>query len=220
MKHTIGMTLTASWLVAGVTVGAQSFLTRTFDTDKAGVLPPGFTVALFRPPAGQTELGKWLLRRPGAEAYLMHAPRPGTSGYTMAIGESPAVRDLTVSVRLRLAGGQRTGGLVWRYRDVQNFYAALLDLSDGDMALYRVSSGDLITLEAEDGLELDVNAWHTLKVTHDDEDISVSLGGIRVFENNRGRNRVGGPGLVGLLASGTSEVWFDDLRAEVRHPRR
>ena len=78
MKHTIGMTLTASWLVAGVTVGAQSFLTRTFDTDKAGVLPPGFTVALFRPPAGQTELGKWLLRRPGAEAYLMHAPRPGT----------------------------------------------------------------------------------------------------------------------------------------------
>jgi hypothetical protein len=63
---------------------------------------------------------------------------------------------------------------------------------------------------------LDVNAWHTLKVTHDDEEISVSLGGIRVFEDNSRRNRGGGAGAVGLFARSDSEVWFDDLRLDRR----
>jgi hypothetical protein len=217
---TISMTLAASWLAAGVTVGAQALLlTRTFDADKPGVLPRGFTLAMFRP-LGQTDPGKWVLRRPGSEAYLTHAAIPRSGGYAMAIADESAVQDLTASVRLRLAGGQRAGGLVWRYHDVQNFYAAILNLAGQEMAIYRVSAGDLIRIEFEDDLELDVNAWHMLKVIHDDEQIRVSLGGIRVFEDDRRRNRAGGAGLVGLIAGRSSEVWFDDLRVEARRPRR
>jgi hypothetical protein len=213
MTQTISMALAASWLMAGAAVGAQALLTRTFDTDKIGALPPGFTLASYR----QSDPGRWLVRGPAAaQAHVVHLATPGATGYAMALADASTVENQVASIRLRLAGGARSGGLVWRYRDVQNFYAAVLDLTEGDLSLFRVSSGDLIRLEFEDGLELDVNAWHTLKVTHDDEEISVSLGGIRVFEDSRRRNRTGGPGAVGLLATGDSEVWFDDLRVDRR----
>jgi hypothetical protein len=217
MRHTIGMTLAASWLAAGITVGGQTLLTRAFDTDKAGAPPAGFTLTTFRP--GPTS--KWLVRSPAGQAHVVHLATPGattaaSTSYANALAEGATAEDQVVSVRLRLEGGTRSGGLVWRYRDVQNFYAVVLDLREGDLAMYRVSSGNLIRLEFEDGLELDVNGWHTLKVTHDDEEISVSLGGIRVFEDTRRRNRGGGPGAVGLFARSDSEVWFDDLRVDRR----
>jgi hypothetical protein len=213
----ISAALAATWLAASAALAAQTILTRTFEADKPGVPPPGFSFVTFRP--GPTS--KWLIRGPAAQAHAVHLATPGASTagntpYAIALAEGPATDDQEVSVRLRLAGGTRSGGLVWRYRDVQNFYAALLDLSDGDLALYRVLSGNSTRLEFEDDLELDVNAWHTLKVTHDDEEISVSLGGIRVFEDNSRRNRGGGSGLVGLFARSDSEVWFDDLRVVQR----
>ncbi len=217
MKHTIGMTLAASWLAAGLTVGAQTLLTRAFDTDKPGAPPAGFTLTTFRP--GPTS--KWLVRGPASQAHVVHLATPGATTaantpYAIARAEGAMAEDQVVSVRLRLEGGTRSGGLVWRYRDIQNFYAVVLDLTDGDLAMYRVSSGNLIRIEFEDGLELDVNGWHTLKVIHDDEEISVSLGGVRVFEDTNRRNRSGGSGAVGLFARSDSEVWFDDLRVERR----
>jgi hypothetical protein len=214
---TLRLTLVVAWLAAGIAVSAQTLLSRAFDTDKAGAPPPGFTFATFRP--GPTS--QWLVRGPAAQGHVAHlaapgASTPGNTPYAIALADGPAVEDQVVSVRLRLAGGTRSGGLVWRYRDIRNFYAAVLDLTDGDLALYRILSGNSTRLEFEDGLELDVNAWHTLKVTHDDEEISVSLGGIRVFEDNSRRNRGGGAGAVGLFARSDSEVWFDDLRLDRR----
>ena len=75
-------------------------------------------------------------------------------------------------------------------------------------------------IEFEDDLELDVEAWHTMKVVHDDNEIAVSLGGIKVFEEHGRFVRVTTPGRVGLVATGSSEVWFDDWRVEPRQGRR
>ncbi len=216
--HALRLTLAASWLAAGTTLGAQVLLSRPFDADRAGALPAGFTLASFRREPGGPD--RWLVRGQASQHYLLHAPTAGAGGYALAVIDGTTVADQSTTVRLRLAGGARAGGLVWRYRDPLNFYAAVLDLGDGDLALYRVSSGDLIRLEFEDDLELDVDAWHTLKVVHDEEEVTVSLGGIRVFQDTGRRNRAAGPGLVGFLATADSEVWFDDLRVEARRPRR
>ena len=216
MLKSIGLTLAVSWLAAGVTVGAQTLLTRRFDTDKAGAVPAEFTLASFR----ATAPGRWAVRGTAAQAVLVHGAAPGATGYAMALASASSVEDLVASVRIRLAGGSRTGGLVWRYHDAQNFYALVLDVIEGEMAMYRISSGDRVRLEFEDDLELDVDAWHTLKVTHEGPDVSVSLGGIRVFEDSDRSHRAGGPGFVGVLATAASEVWFDDVRVDVRRPKR
>jgi hypothetical protein len=199
-------------LCAGLCTGAaalappQAGPVWTFDYDRAGSPPAGFTLAAMR----QEGSGAWSVRRDGANGVVVHDANPAHAGFALAIADAPAFRDGTVSVRLRLAGGDRAGGLVWRYQDAGNFHAAVLDLGRRSLALFRIVHGNRVRVEDEDDLELDPEAWHTLKVVHDQAFVRVSLGGIRVFDE---RDRTFGAGRTGLLATGGSLVWFDDFQA-------
>ncbi len=205
-----------AWLAAAI-LAAQSTSAFRFDADTPEAPPPGFSLQAMR----QSDAGTWLIQRTGANGYLTHTPGESQSGYAMAIAPTDPVADVVLSVRLRLAGGGRAGGVVWRYQDPENYYAAVLDLSRGVLFMYMARNGNRITLEAEDDLELDVDAWHTLRVVHARRAVFVSLGGIRVFEERDGRlERTFGPGRVGLIATGGSTVWFDDLQLDPERLRR
>jgi hypothetical protein len=174
-------------------------------------VPAGFTFVAMRQPAP----GSWLVRRTGANAYLTHeagAGRDTPDGFAIALAPVDPLRNAVVSVRMRLAGGgSLVGGLVWRYQDEYNHYQILLDLGRRELAMYRVVAGNRIKVEREDDLELDPGAWHTLKIVHDQSEVRVSLGGIRVFQDE---DRTFRTGRTGVIAGGTAEVWFDDLRIE------
>lgn len=181
---------------------------RTFDQDTPGVPPPGFTFSAARQPAP----GRWFVRADGANQFLSHAADPGSSGFSLATLDATAPPRLRVSARLKLIDGERTGGLVWRYQDPDNYYLVSLDLRRQEIALYRVVRGNRIRLEEEDDLELDGDAWHTVRVVHDDDRIRVALGGIGVM---RARDRaLPAPGRAGLWSGGSTTGWFDDLRVE------
>ena len=102
-------------------------------------------------------------------------------------------------MRFKAIGGGRTAGLVWKYQDPMNHYSAQLDLAKQELAIYRVVNGNRIRLEREDDLELDPDAWHSLKIFQERGEIRVYLGGIRVFSERdrlpRGRaeRRASGP---------------------------
>ena len=165
--------------------------------------------------------GTWRVRRDGANGVLVHQAAEGAAGFGLALAPDAPLRDVQASVRLRLAGGARAGGLVWRYADANNYYGAILDLMRAEVVLFRVSAGNRTFLEREDDLELDPDAWHTLKIVHDESRIQVSLGGIRVFEErDRRYDRDTAPGRAGVIAAGAAEVWFDDLRIEPDRDRR
>jgi hypothetical protein len=203
-------TLLVAWF-AVAPPGGQRQPPHTFDADRPGVLPDGFTLGAMR----QGSPGTWLIARDGSDGYLLHRADPSAAGLALAIAPDAALRDLVTSVRLRLVGGGRAGGLVWRYRDASNFHAALLDLSKGALVLFRVIAGNRTSLESEDNLELDAAVWHTLKVVHEDDEIDVVLDGIPVFrERERRYDRQNGSGRTGVIATGNSEVWFDSLRIE------
>jgi hypothetical protein len=122
---------------------------------------------------------------------------------------------VAISVRLRLTSGERSGGLVWRAQDAENYYLARLDLTRQDLGVYRVVNGNRARIEGEDDLELDPDAWHALKVIDEgSEGIRVYLGGIRVL---RARDRTfREPGATGLWCTGDSVAHFDDLRVDDR----
>ena len=107
----------------------------------------------------------------------------------MAVLDTDQRRNVSVSARVRFAGGQRSGGIVWRVQDAENYYLARLDLDRQDIGLYRVAGGNRTRIEGEDDLELDTAAWHTLRVVQEEENIRVYLGGIRVL---RARDRTFG----------------------------
>ena len=206
-----GKLLALAWAVSlAVEIAAQGRPGLTFDDDRPGVAPAGFSFVAMRQPTP----GTWLVRKAGTNGYLIHEPGPArdaTEGYAIGLAPGDPMRDVIVSVRLRLAGGSLVGGLVWRYQDEHNHYQILLDLGRRELAMYRVVAGNRIRVEREDDLELDSSAWHTLKVVHEQSEVRVSLGGIRVFEEG---DRTFGMGRAGVVSGGSSDVWFDDLRIE------
>jgi len=211
------MTLRALALVGVsglVAAGSDPPLLRTFDDDPAGGRPPGLTFAVAR----GAQPARWVVERQGDNGVLVHRQSDPGQGFALAVLDGPALRSVEASVRLRLVDGGRAGGLVWRYQDEDNYFLALLDLREQDLALYHVVRGNRVRLEDEDDLELDSDAWYTLKVRHEGERIRIYLGGIRVIEDYE-RSRPT-EGRVGLWSADNSLSWFDDVRVNPGNERR
>lgn len=204
-------TLVSAWLVlAAAAPGPQLAVQFAFDGLPSGVAPKDFVFASMR----QSEPGTWEVRRLDKNGFLAHSIQSGSRGYAMAIAPGSDLRDLAVSARLRLTDGALSGGLISRYEDANNYYATVLDLRRGQLRMYRIFHGNRNQIEFKDDLQLDFASWHTLKVVHRDNSVSAYLGGIKVFEDRDNRNRAFAAGRCGVLASGDSEVWFDDLHIE------
>ena len=201
----------ALWLASA----AAAELLRDFDADSVGAAPPGFSFAAARQPSA----GQWLVRADGANHYLAHPADPATSqGFSLALLDGEVPEDVQVSARVKLTGGERVGGIVWRYQDPENFYAVSLDLTRQEIAVYRVVRGNRIRLEDEDDLELDLDAWHAIRVEHEGRRIRVALGGIGVI---RTQDRTPtAAGRAGVWSGGGSTSWFDDLRTDTPQCRR
>jgi hypothetical protein len=204
-------TIVSVWLVlAAAAPGPQRAAQFTFDGEPVGAAPKDFAFAAMR----QSEPGTWEVRQAAKNGFLAHLIQRGSHGYAMAIAPGSDLRDLAVSARLRLTDGALSGGVISRYVDAKNYYATVLDLRRGQLRMYRIFDGNRNQIEFKDDLQLDFASWHTLKVVHHDNFVSAYLGGIKVFEDRDNRNRAFAAGRCGVLASGDSEVWFDDLSIE------
>lgn len=196
--------------VTTVAAGPQRGNVRTFDAESPDAPPTGFKFASMR----QETPGAWLIRRDESGGRLAHPGIENSRGFSMAIADGEPMGDVAVSVRLRLSGGRRVGGIISRYQDAGNYYMTLLDLEDGELRMYRVFEGNRNRIEFRDNLELDPESWLALKVVHRDNVVYALLGGVRVFEDSQAVNRAFPPGRSGLIATGDTDAWFDDLHVE------
>ncbi len=203
------MVLLALSMFLQAAVAVQDVVIRTFDDDKIGAPPAGFTMAAGRDAASDG----WTVKREGTARVLVHEGKASPAdSFAVAIFSGAQYQDVQVSVRFKATGGARTAGLVWKYQDRLNHYSAQLDLAKQELAVYRVVNGNRIRLEREDDLELDPDAWHSLKVFQENGQIRVYLGGIRVFSERDRLPRT--PANVGLWTGGDTTVMFDDFRIE------
>jgi hypothetical protein len=188
--------------------GRSSETVRTFESETVGRPSSGFVYRVAR----ESAPARWAVQREGGNSFLVHLGEPSTrGGFSLAILETPVADGTTfVSVRTRRAGGDGSLGVLWRVQDAENYYLARLDLSRQDIGLYRVVRGNRVRIEGEDDLELDPNAWHTLKIVQEEADIRVYIGGIRVL---RARDRTfAGPGAAGVWSTGDAVAHFDDVK--------
>ena len=178
----------------------------TFEDLPAGRPPAGFLFAS----SPKDQSGLWSVVRDGTNSVLGQL-RQGQSGVQLAVVEGPSFADLVLSVRVRLLEGARSAGVVWHYRDADNYYLARLDLREQDVRIYRVVAGQRTRLEEEDGLELQAGSWNVLKVEHRGTRMRLLINGVPVAD---ARDRTGHEGgAVGLWTS-DSVAWFDDLSVQ------
>ncbi len=193
----------------------------SFDTGRPGALPPGWSV-------GDGGESRWEIipdgtapSRPYVLAQLSPAPR---GILPLAILETEELTDGSVSVRFKPVAGKedRSGGLVWRYRDSSNYYLALANAMANQLTVWKVVNGKPAPVaprgkpDQPPTVERRVpsESWSTLKVKFRGPRFQVYFNHRQLLELED--TTFPGPGKVGLLTQADSVTYFDDFRLERR----
>jgi hypothetical protein len=184
-----------------------------FDTAPLGKMPPGWTAALTNGGAAP----KWeILKDESAptQPYVLAqvSSAPGGNRFPLAIFDALTVCDSDVSVRMKPVAGRadQAGGLVFRYRDNNNYYLARANALDGSVVLFKVQDGRRIALSAGVHHDIPLNAWSILKVSVRGNRFQVYVNHRRIlqaFDDTFTKS-----GKVGLWTVGDSVTYFDDFR--------
>jgi hypothetical protein len=178
----------------------------SFDDEIAGAPPTAFFFAAAR----QAAPGKWEIRGT-TNKHLIHSADPAVTmrGMSLAASTTPAPANIRLSARVRAVDVDRAGGLVWRMRDANNFYFMGLVFADRTIGLFRVTGGNRILLDVVPNIDLDAEAWHTLSVTHEGDQIRGTVNGLEVLRARD--NNLAEGGRAGVWSAGNSTTWFDDI---------
>jgi hypothetical protein len=184
-----------------------------FDSYQIGKTPPGWTVAMTNgggPP-------RWEVLKdqsaPTQPYVLGQVSRDSArTRLPLAIFDGVSLRDGDVSVRIKPVAGHEDpgGGLVWRYRDANNYYLVRANARANSVSVFKVENGRRIPLLAGVRREIPLNGWSILKVSARGNRFQVYLDHRRILEGTD--NTFTGAGKVGLATDADSVMYFDDFR--------
>ncbi len=183
-----------------------------FDTATLGKMPPGWSAAITN--GGPTP--KWQVLRdesaPTQPYVLALTSNDPPNRSPLAIFDAMNVLNADISVRLKpLSGhGDQAGGLVFRYRDANNYYLARANALDNSVALYKVLNGKATPLCAGVRHDIPSNAWSILKVAVRGSRFQVYVNHRRVLQAEDDAFK--STGKVGVWTKGDSVTYFDDFR--------
>ena len=180
--------------------------TVNFDDAPVGQTPPGWT-------CGATGRGapRWSIE---ADATAPSPPnvlkQSGIAAFPWCVRNDLSITDGRVEVKFKpLAGKEdQAGGLVWRWKDGDNYYVARANALENNVSLYYTERGSRKTL-AYVGAPVTSGTWHTLKVEFVGSRIEVSLDGKRYIEFDD--KHIKGAGAVGVWTKADSVTAFDDF---------
>ena len=187
----------------------------TFDSGPLGKVPPGWTTTVTSSGAPPWEI----LRDQSAATQpyvLAHVSKGSANRSPLAILNDLLLRDGEVSVRLKPVSGRtdQCGGVIWRYKDENNYYFARADALEKNVAVYKIENGRRIPLIAAVKHEIPADAWYILKITARGNRFEVYLDHRRVLQGRDGT--FSQPGQVDVWTGAGALTYFDDFRVYPR----
>jgi hypothetical protein len=204
------------FMASAVAAQAQTF---SFDDQKPGDPPKGMTCAL----TGKGRPGSWKVladkTAPSAPNVLAQTDTDSTGyRFPVCVADGPSALDMDLSVRFKpvSGSGDRAAGLVWRYRDAENYYIVRANALENNVVLYKVEGGQRTDLPLKGegrtyGKKTPVpsGAWSTLAVSVRGSRFEVVFNGAKLYEVEDAT--FAGPGRVGVWTKADSVTHFDDL---------
>ena len=180
--------------------------TENFDQAAVGAVPPGWK-------SGVTGRGspRWQVE---AEASAPSKPnvlkQSGAGTFPWCVKTGVSVTDGYVEVKFKPISGRedQAGGVVWRWKDGDNYYVARANAMENNVSLYYTESGGRKTIKYVDAPVLR-NVWHTLRVEFSGRKIKVALDGKTYIEADDAH--IAGAGAVGVWTKADSVTAFDDF---------
>ena len=178
----------------------------SFDTDAPGALPAAWE-------QGVTGRGnpRWAVRQdasaPSAPNVLQQS---GSGTFPWCVLRGSSVENGFVEVKFKPLEGRedQAGGIVWRWKDGDNYYIARANALENNVSLYHTTNGRRITIKYVDA-PVPGNVWHTLRVEFSGKRIKVALDGKTYLDLED--THITGGGAVGLWTKADSVTAFDDF---------
>ena len=180
--------------------------TVNFDNAQPGTLPADWI-------AGVTGVGKpqW---RVEADVSAPSAPnvlrQSGAGDYPWCVKKGVALADGFVEVKFKPLSGKddQAGGVVWRWKDGDNYYVARGNALENNVSLYYTEGGRRKTIKYVDA-PVAGNKWHTLRAEFRGTKIRVLLDGKAYIEIDDAH--IAEAGTVGVWTKADSVTAFDDF---------
>ena len=178
-----------------------------FDSVAPGDLPPGWI-------CGVTGKGapRWAVAADASAPSPPNVLRQSGSGtFPWCVDKQASLADGFVEVRMKPVSGRedQAGGVVWRWKDGDNYYVARANALENNVSLYHTSAGRRVTIKYVDA-PVALNQWHTLRVEFSGKRIRVIFDGVARIELED--SHIEGRGAVGVWTKADSVTLFDDFR--------
>jgi hypothetical protein len=203
--------LSVALLSCLVTGGLAMAETINFDSDSPGALPAGWI-------AGVTGHGTphWTVEAdPTAPSAPNVLKQSGTGTFPWCVKMGTTFANGVVEVKFKAISGKedQAGGLVWRWKDGDNYYVARANAIENNVSLYYTLNGRRNTIKYVDA-PVAKNQWHALRVEFGGKHIRVFLNGKLYIEVDD--ERIGGSGAVGVWTKADSVTAFDNFTYDAR----
>src|SRR5260370_11725671 len=205
------------WLATAVApswfVTAAVSLSRYWESDTVGSPSAGFEFGR----TGSGAEGKWIGGvEKGADknhVLLQESADPTDYRFPVAVLKQGAYKDVTLSVRARPLSGEvdQGFGLVWRYKDANNYYITRCNADEDNCTIYHTVSGSRRAF-LNQSIKVAKNTWHTLKLEATGDHFVVWYDGNKVLDAKDETFKDAGK--VGLWTKADSFIEFDDLTIE------
>jgi hypothetical protein len=167
-------------------------------------------------------VGHWAVRAvpdaPSTPNVLAQDDDDGTDyRFPVAVEDSLSFGDASVSVRCKPVSGRvdQACGIVWRYRDENNYYLARANALEDNVRFYYVQDGRRHEVEGWNG-KVSSGVWHQLRADMRGDHVEVYFDGTKVIDAHDSRFSM--PGRVGVWTKADSRTLFDDLTASPLGP--
>ncbi len=215
MKDLSRTLLIAMVLCSSVPLTASDKVVRDFESDAVGAPPAGFEFGR----TGNGAEGKWVIRieKGGNKNHVLvqESADPTDYRFPVAVLKEGSYKDVTLTVRARpLSGKVDQGfGLVWRYKDPNNYYITRCNADEDNCTIYHTVAGQRRAF-LNHGVKVATNTWHILKMEAVGDHFTVWYDGNKVLDAKDETFKDAGK--VGLWTKADSVIEFDDFTVESR----
>ena len=121
-----------------------------------------------------------------------------------------SLSDGFVGVKFKSLSGKidQAGGVIWRFKDGNQYYVARANALEDNVSLYYVKKGKRRTIKYVDA-QVPHNKWNTIRVEFAGDGIKVFLNGKKYIDLKD--ENISGSGAVGVWTKSDSKTLFDDF---------
>ena len=195
-------------LALAMAMNASAFAASdSFDQYATGAAPQGWTTGV----TGRGD-SRWSVEADSSAPTKPNVlKQSGVGDFPWTIKTDTKLADGYGEVKFKALSGKRdqAGGVVWRWKDGNNYYVARANALENNVSLYYTEKGKRNTLKYVDA-PVALNAWHVLRVEFRGKRIRVLLNGKQYIEMEDAH--ISGDGPVGLWTKADSVTVFDDFQ--------